>query len=145
MSKNILEKIITISGKPGLYRILSQTRTGVIAESLLDKKRISTNMVQQINVLSEIQVYGLEEEVALIEIFEKINRYESGNKTRIKPKSANEELEAYFFEVFQDYDEDRVYPSDIKKIIQWYNLLLELGVLKFEVETPSSETSNEQE
>ena len=51
MSKNILEKIITISGKPGLYRILSQTRTGVIAESLLDKKRISTNMVQQINVL----------------------------------------------------------------------------------------------
>ena len=74
MSKNILEKIITISGKPGLYRILSQTRTGVIAESLLDKKRISTNMVQQINVLSEIQVYGLEEEVALIEIFEKINK-----------------------------------------------------------------------
>ena len=73
----------------------------------------------------------------LIEVFEKIFRYESGKIARLIPKSGNKELEAYFFEVFEDYDEDRVYPSHIKKIIQWYNLLLEKGILKFEVEKSS--------
>ena len=137
MSNDILEKIISISGKPGLYKLISQTRNMVIAESILDKKRISTNMVQQINILSKIKVYGLEREFMLIEVFEKIFRYESGKIARLLPKSGNKELEAYFFEVFEDYDEDRVYPSHIKKIIQWYNLLLEKGILKFEVEKPS--------
>ena len=137
MSNDILEKIISISGKPGLYKLISQTRNMVIAESILDKKRISTNMVQQINILSKIKVYGLEKEFMLIEVFEKIFRYESGKIARLIPKSANKELEGYFFEVCEDYDEDRVYPSHIKKIIQWYNLLLEKGILKFEVEKPS--------
>ena len=76
MSKSMLEKIITISGKPGLFRVLSQTRTGVIAESLLDKKKTSTGMGQQINLLSEIKVYGLDKEVPLVEVFEKIHQYE---------------------------------------------------------------------
>ena len=136
MSKDILEKIISISGKPGLYKLISQTRNMVIAESILDKKRTSTNMVQQINILSKIKVYGLEKEFMLIEVFEKIFRYESGKTARLIPKSNNKELEAYFFDVIEDYDENRVYPSHIKKIIQWYNLLIEKGILKFEVEKP---------
>ena len=140
----MLEKIITISGKPGLFRVLSQTRTGVIAESLLDKKKTSTGMGQQINLLSEIKVYGLDKEVPLVEVFEKIHQYESGKETRIKPKSSVDDLEAYFFEVFQDYDEDRVYPSDIKKIIRWYNLLLDFEILNFEVETTKDERPNEE-
>ena len=145
MSKNILEKIITISGKPGLFKLLSQTRNGIIAESILNKKKTSTNMAHHINLLSEIHVYGLVKEFLLIEIFEKIFQYESGKKTRIKPKSEANRLKAYFFEVFQDYDSDRVYPSDIKKIIQWYNLLLDVGILKFEDETSPKSNSNEKQ
>jgi len=135
MSKNILDKIISISGKPGLFKLLSQTRNGVIAESIINKEKTSVNSIQHINLLSEIQVYGLVEEFPLIKVFEKIFQHESGTKIKINPKSATKFLEAYFFEVFQDYDRDRVYPSHIKKIIQWYNILLDVGVLKFEYKT----------
>ena len=135
MSSNILDKIISISGKPGLFKLLSQTRNGVVAESIMDKEKTSTNSIQHINLLSDIQVYGLVEEFPLIKVFEKIFQHESGTKIKINPKSATKFLEAYFFEVFQDYDRDRVYPSHIKKIIQWYNILLEVGVLKFEYKT----------
>ena len=135
MSSNILDKIISISGKPGLFILLSQTRNGVIAESIINKEKTSVNSIQHINLLSEIQVYGLVEEYPLIKVFEKIFQYESGMKTKINPKSATKYLEEYFFEVFQDYDRERVYPSHIKKIIQWYNILLDVGVLKFEHES----------
>ena len=135
MSCNILDKIISISGKPGLFKLLSQTRNGVIAESIMDKKKTSTNSIQHINLLSEIQVYCLVEKFPLIKVFEKIFQHESGKKAKINPKSDPKLLEAYFFEVFHDYDRDRVYPSHIKKIIQWYNILLDVGVLKFEDET----------
>jgi len=135
MSRNILDKIISISGKPGLFKLLSQTRNGVIAESIINKEKTSVNSIQHINLLSEIQVYGLVEEFPLIKVFEKIFQHESGTKIKINPKSATKFLEAYFFEVFQDYDRDRVYPSHIKKIIQWYNILLDVGVLKFEYKT----------
>tara|TARA_A200000159_G_C7249573_1_gene308152 strand:+ start:362 stop:799 length:438 start_codon:yes stop_codon:yes gene_type:complete len=133
MSESTLDKILTISGKPGLFKMMAQTRTGVIALSLIDQKKVVTNMGQQINVLSEIRVFGLKDEMPLEEIFEMMYRLEKGKAARVKPKASKEKLEAYFFEVFQDYDEERVYGSDIKKIIQWYNLLLKSGFLKFEL------------
>jgi hypothetical protein len=133
MSESTLDKILTISGKPGLFKMMAQTRTGVIALSLIDQKKVVTNMGQQINVLSEIRVFGLKDEMPLEEVFEMMYRLEKGKAARVKPKASKEELEAYFFEVFQDYDEERVYGSDIKKIIQWYNLLLKAGFLKFEL------------
>ena len=143
MTRNILDKIISISGKPGLFKLLSQTRNGVIAESIINKKKTSTNSIQHVNLLSEIQVYGLVEEFPLIKVFEKIFQHESGNKTKINLKSDAKFLEAYFYEVFRDYDRDKVYPSHIKKIIQWYNILLDVGVLKFEYETlPSNISKN---
>lgn len=133
MSESNLDKIITISGKPGLFRMVAQTRTGVIATSLNDQKKIVTNLGQQINVLSEIRVIGLKDEIPLSDIFERMFRLEKGQPARIKPKASKDELESYFFEVFQDYDEDRVYGSDIKKIIQWYNLLLDSDELRFDL------------
>ena len=133
MSESNLDKIITISGKPGLFRMVAQTRTGVIATSLNDQKKIVTNLGQQINVLSEIRVIGLKDEIPLSDIFERMFRLEKGQPARIKPKASKDELESYFFEVFQDYDEDRVYGSDIKKIIQWYNLLLDSDELIFDL------------
>jgi hypothetical protein len=131
MSKINLEKVLTISGKQGLFKILSQTRQGVIAQSLLDQKKIATHLGQQINVLSEIRIFGIKEEVPLEDVFEWMYKLEDGQAAHISAKAPAEELESYFFEVFQDYDEDRVYASDIKKIIQWYNILLDAGLLSF--------------
>jgi len=143
MSKSKLDKILTISGKPGLFEMVAQTRTGVIALSLSEGKKIVTNLGQQINLLSEIRVFGLKEEVPLEDIFEWMYRLEKGKVARVLPKSSKEELESYFFEVFQDYDEDRVYGSDIKKIIQWYNMLLSSGHLKFDLPEEGSSVSDE--
>ena len=133
MSESNLDKVLTIAGKPGLFRMVAQTRSGVIATSLTDQKKIVTNLGQQINVLSEIRVFGLKDEMPLSDIFERMFQLEKGQPARVKPKASKEELESYFFEVFQDYDEDRVYASDIKKIIQWYNLLLDSNELKFDL------------
>lgn len=126
-----LEKILSISGKPGLYRLLSQTRTGFVAESLLDNKKISVNLRNNVSLLSEIAVYTLTEELPLREVFKKIKEKENGGPT-ISHKESKEKLEEYFFELLPDYDEDRVYPSDIKKIVQWYNILQQNKIDDFE-------------
>jgi hypothetical protein len=126
-----LEKILSIGGKPGLFQLLTQTRSGFVAESLLDKKRITVNAQSNVSVLSEIAIYTLEEEIPLGEVFEKIQLKEKGGKTSIGHRDDKLKLEEYFFEVLPDYDEDRVYPSDIKKVIQWYNILHDQGVTQF--------------
>lgn len=118
-----LDKILSISGKPGLYKIITQTRKGLIAESLVDKRRISVNIHNNISILSEIAVYTLSEELPLYKVFQKIREKEEGKQTSISHKASKDELEEYFFNVLPEYDEERVYASDIKKIIQWYNLL----------------------
>lgn len=118
-----LDKILSISGKPGLYKIVTPTRSGFLAESLLDNKRITVNAHSNVSVLSEIAVYTLKEELPLREVFKKIRIKENGGETSISHKDDKSALEEYFFEVLPDYDEDKVYPSDIKKIVQWYNLL----------------------
>ena len=125
-----LNQILTISGMPGLYQLQSRTRSGFLALSLLDGKRISIGLRNNVSLLSEIAIYTLQEERPLEEVFKAIKEKENGQKTTISHKATNEELEAYFFSVIPDYDEDRVYPSDIKKIIQWYNLLIEKGFLE---------------
>ncbi|MDG1263943.1 MAG: DUF5606 domain-containing protein [Flavobacteriaceae bacterium] len=127
-----LDKIIAISGRPGLYEVQVQTRTGFIAHSLTDGKRITATLRDQVSLLSEINIYGLQAEVPLAEVFQKILTHENGTKCRVKPKAQPSDLEAYFFEVFQDYDEERVYPSDIKKMIKWYNILIDKKLLKAE-------------
>lgn len=142
------DKILSISGKPGLYKILTRTRTGIVAESLVDKKRLSVNIHNNISLLSEIAIYTLTEEVPLREVFIKIKEKESGAKTSISHKASKDELEEYFFDLMPDYDEDRVYASDIKKIIQWYNLLHEHGLLddlKEENEEEEKPQSTEEE
>ncbi len=124
-----LTKIIAVSGRSGLFQMNAQTRGGVVATSLLDGKRIVTSAAQQISVLSEIRIYCIGKEVPLIEVFEKMLAYEKGGPAQVKPKAPATDLEAYFFEVLEDYDEERVYPSDIKKIIQWYNLLVDQKII----------------
>ena len=127
-----LEKVLSIAGKPGLYKLIAQTRGGFVAESLIDKKRLSVNVQQNVSVLSEIAIYTLTEEVPLRSVFQKIKEKENGAQTSVKAKDSKDKLEEYFFEVLPDYDEDRVYVSDIKKVIQWYNLLQEHNMLDLE-------------
>ena len=122
-----LDKIISIGGKPGLFKLVTQTRTGFVAESLLDGKRITVGMTSNVSVLSEIAIFTLEEELPLVAVFKKIQEKEEGGKTSIGHKEDKLTLEEYFFDVVPNYDEDRVYPSDIKKVIQWYNLLHHMG------------------
>ncbi|HBR52706.1 MAG TPA: hypothetical protein EYN07_00320 [Flavobacteriaceae bacterium] len=135
-----LEKILSISGKPGLYQLKTQTRSGFVAESLLDGRKISVGARDNVSLLSEIAIYTLTEEVPLREIFSKIAEKENGGPT-INHKVPKVELEEFFFEVLPDYDEDRVYPSDIKKVVQWYNLLQKNGITDF---SESNDTSEEE-
>lgn len=121
---------MAISGKPGLYELKTQTRTGFLAQSLADGKTLSVSARHNVSLLSEIAIYTLSEEVPLAEVFEKISNKENGGEA-ISHKSSKDELEAYFFEVLPDYDEDRVYASDIKKVVQWYNLLQKNGHTSF--------------
>jgi hypothetical protein len=140
-----LEKIMSIGGKPGLFKLVTQTRGGFIAESLIDQKKINVNMRSNVSLLSEIAIYTLSEEVPLRAVFQKMKDLENGEKTKISHKAPKIELEEYFFNVLEDYDEDRVYASDIKKIVQWYNLLHDSGITDFEAEDQVDEADDSQE
>lgn len=126
-----LDKILSIGGRPGLFKLLTQTRTGLVAESLLDNRKVTVGMSSNVSVLSEIAIYTLEEELPLRAVFEKIQLKEKGGKTSVKHKDDKLSLEEYFFEVLPNYDEDKVYVSDIKKVIQWYNILHDHGITDF--------------
>ncbi len=140
-----LDKILSVAGKPGLYKLITQTRTGFVAESLLDGKRITVSLRSSVSVLSEIAIYTLEEEVPLREVFLRIQTKEEGAKTSISHKDEKIKLEEYFFEVLPNYDEDRVYVSDIKKVIQWYNILTDKGITDFSDAKEEKDASSEEE
>lgn len=140
-----LEKVLAIAGKPGLYKLVTQTRGGFVAESLLDKKRISIGIQQNVSVLSEIAIYTLTEEVPLVKVLGTINTKENGKQTSVKANDSNDKLEEYFFEILPDYDEDRVYVSDIKKVIKWYNLLQEHKMLNLLETDDENENKSEEE
>ena len=120
------QKILAISGKPGLYELKVQTRSGFVAESLLDGKKITVGLRSNVSLLSEIAVYTYNEEVKLIEIFKTIAAKENGEPT-ISHKESDDKLRSYFREISPEFDEDRVYTSDIKKIFNWYNILQPKG------------------
>ena len=138
-----LDKVLSISGRPGLFKLVTQTRNGFIAESLIDKKKLSVSMQHNVSILSEIAIYTLSEELPLKDVFNKIKVKENGKKTSISHKESKDKLEEYFFEVLPDYDEDRVYASDIKKIIRWYNLLQQNNMLELLEEEEKSSDEEE--
>ncbi|MFH6992652.1 DUF5606 domain-containing protein [Flavobacterium sp. FlaQc-48] len=123
-----LEKILAISGKPGLYVLKVQTRTGFVAESLLDGKKITVNLKSNVSLLSEISIYTYEGEKPLTEVMQRIAAKEDKGQA-ISHKEDNAKLTAYFKEILPEYDEERVYPSDIKKVLNWYNTLQAKGLV----------------
>ena len=120
-------KIISVAGKPGLFHAISQTKSGFIVESLIDKKRFPIPSTNNVSLLENIAIYTYEEEVPLLTVFKSMYEKTAGKET-ISHKESSQRLTAYFSEVLPDYDEERVYTSNIKKVIQWYNLLVTSGV-----------------
>ena len=135
-----LDKILAIAGKPGLFALKIQTRTGFVAESLIDGKKITVGLKSNVSLLSEISVYTYSEEKPLTEIMRAIAIKED-NGPAISHKEDNSKLIAYFLEVLPDYDQERVYPSDIKKIVNWYNMLQAKGLVS--KEEPKIENAEE--
>jgi hypothetical protein len=118
-----LKKIIAISGQPGLFKYVSQSRNGIIVESLSDQKRMNASASAKVSSLGDIAIYTETGEVALKEVFKTIRDRVKDGGAIIDPKSSNEELKGFLGEVLPDYDHERVYASDIKKMLIWFNLL----------------------
>lgn len=137
-----LDKILAISGKPGLYELKVQTRSGFLAESLSDGKKLNVGLQSNVSLLSEISVYTYEGEKPLAEIFKVIAEKED-NKEAISYKEDKATLEAYFAEVVPNYDAERVYASDIKKVINWYNLLINKELISKDMEIKQREETQE--
>lgn len=137
-----LDKILSITGYPGLYALKVQTRTGFVAESLLDGKKVTVGVRNNVSLLTEISIYTYTEEKPLTEVFEKIALLEQ-NGPAISHKEDQLVLADYFRKALPDYDEDRVYPSDIKKLINWYNLLQSKGLIAATLPTPSATKADE--
>ena len=136
-----VEGIISVSGKPGLYKVLGQTKNGVIVESIMDGKKSAMSSTSKMSALQDIAIYTYTEELPLADVLDKIRVKESGASS-IGHKSSSSVLSEYFKEVLEDYDEDRVYTSDIKKVISWYNTLQKVGLAIETIEESSDESSD---
>ena len=130
----MLETILAISGKPGLYRLISRGNRSLIVETLdAQKKRMPAFGADKVISLADIAMYTDEKEVPLREVLNAIKKKESGKPTTIDyRKASKDELFAFLGEVLPNYDRDRIYPADVKKLIQWYNILIENGLTDFD-------------
>lgn len=137
-----LEKILAISGKPGLYALKVQTRSGFVAESLLDGKKVTVGLRSNVSLLSEISMYTNTEEIPLADVMRNVAIKED-NGPALSHKEDNAKLMDYFSEVLPDYDKDRVYPSDIKKVLNWYNILQAKGLVSKEVPVKATKETAE--
>lgn len=140
----MLKTILSISGKAGLYKLVSQGKNMLIVESLTDKKRFPAYGNEKIISLGDIAMYTDTEDVPLREVLASMKKKENGAAVEMDVKKASvEDLRSYLEEVLPNFDRDRVYPSDIKKLISWYNLLVKSGMTDFEEEQPAEEGSAE--
>lgn len=129
----MLEKVLAISGYGGLYKLITQTQRNIVVECIETKKRMPIYNTTKINELSEIAIYTYDEEVKLTEVFKSISEKEDGNAT-VSHKASNQELKDLFEDILPNYDKERVYVSDIKKVVKWYNILQQNEMLSFEEE-----------
>ena len=120
-------KIIAVTGKPGLFQVISQSKNAIIVESLMDKKRLAINATQNVSLLENIAIYTYEEDMPLQNVF--ITMFEkTEGKEALSHKENDKKLTAFFEEVLRNYDAERVYVSNIKKVIQWFNILVSTGM-----------------
>lgn len=132
----MLKTILSISGKPGLYKLVSQGKNMLIVETVSpEKKRMPAYAADRIISLGDIAMYTIDSEVPLADVLQAMKEKEQGKVAEISPKKASaEELRDYLEEVLPNFDRDRVYASDIKKLITWYNTLIENDITDFSEE-----------
>jgi len=138
----VLKDLLAIAGSPGLYKFIAQGKNAVIVEHLETGRRTSAHGKARVSSLEDIAVFTDTEEVPLTEVFDKIYEKENGAAS-INHKSSPEELKSYFNELIPSYDREKVYVSDMKKIIQWYNILHSLDLLVKEEDAGSGDSSGE--
>ena len=140
----MLETILAISGKPGIYRLVSRGNRSLIVETLDDaKKRMPAFAADKVISLADIAMYAEDGEVPLRKVLNSVKQKENGEVSSFDYKKAsNQELAAYFAEILPNYDRDRVYPTDIKKLISWYNILIKAGVTEFDEALAPTEGEN---
>ena len=141
----MLKTILSISGKPGLFKLVSQGKNMLIVESLVDKKRVPAYAKDKVISLGDIAIYTDETEVPLHEVLTSVKNNENGNLVSVNPAAKPEELRAFMAEVLPDFDRERVYPSDIKKLISWYNILINAGITDFTPQENAEEAEAEAE
>ncbi len=124
-----LSDILTISGKSGLYKIISKTQNSMIAESLEDGKRFPVFATNRSSTLEDITIFTEKEDIPLKDVLWKMHETEEGKKSSIDHKADDKSLKDYFEKIVPDFDKERVYPSDIKKVIRWYNILLQHNII----------------
>jgi hypothetical protein len=135
-----IKNILAITGKPGLYKLLSRGNNMLIVESLVDGKRMPTYGRDKIVALSDVSMYTEADDIALSEVLTNAGKKEGLKPTSFNPKKAdNKELQAWFDEVLPNWDRDRVYPSDIRKLAVWYNILVNAGITDFKTEDEDAE------
>ena len=142
-----IKLIMSIAGHHGLFKYIAEGRNGVIVENLEDKKRINAYSSFKISSLSDIAIFTDSGEVPLKDVFIKIKEKENGG-VALNPKASNEELKKYLESILPDYDRSRVYVSDIKKLVLWYNILQKADMLEFDepkTEEPTTEVIKEEE
>ena len=134
-----LKEIMSVSGQGGLFKFISQGRNGIIVESFADNKRSFVSATHKVSTLEDIAIFTDGEEVPLKDVLKKIHEAEPGVPAP-DPKSSPEELKKFMEKILPNYDRERVYLSDIKKLVSWYNTLLELKLLNFEEESDKKES-----
>ena len=137
-----LKEIMSVSGQSGLFRFISQGRNGIIVESFSDNKRSFINASIKVSSLEDIAIFTSEDEVPLKQVLKSIFEHENGGPAP-DSKTSPEELKAYMEKILPAYDHERVYVSDIKKLVTWYNTLLSLNILSFEEEPAAEKTAEE--
>jgi hypothetical protein len=126
-----LTKILSISGKPGLFKMVGETKNGLIVESLEDNKKFPVFSHEQISSLKEISIYTETDSVSLKEVLKKVRELQDDKPIDNPKKASADDLKALFEQLVPDYDKEAVYVSDMKKVFTWYNLLLKNNMLDF--------------
>jgi hypothetical protein len=135
-------KIISVTGKPGLFQVISQSKNAIIVESLADQKRVAINSTQNVSLLENIAIYTYEEDIPLLNVFKAMFDKTAG-VAAVSHKESGKKLASFFAEVLPNYDDERVYASNIKKVIQWFNILVAAGMDFSAIEEPTKENVEE--
>ena len=137
----MLKTILSISGKPGLYKLISYGKNLLIVESLVNGKRTPATARDKIISLGDIAIYTLDQEVPLAQVMDTISKKFDGKQLNAADYKTGEQLADFFKSVLPNYDEERVYNNDIKKVISWYNILVGAGITEF---VPAAENAAEE-